>query len=716
VHFDVDFDLVGHEYIRRKRGQRAIGHSRISWIYLHGTELEQKKEHTKHWICKHCHDTGKVKLLSAESTGSATKHLRTAHDLYAPGIKPTDNGLNTVNSYYEGVHPLQAERWREDFLNWITHDDITFEQAASPWLRKVILGGGPHIQHLLPSARTVRAWVKNTYSERISDVKESLANARSRITLSFDAWSSPNHYSLLGVVAHWIDAKRELRTGLLAIKVLEGHHGFEMAEVLNEVINNYSLENKISAFQTDNASNNDSALEALAISLPGAFDTKQSRLRCFGHIVNLVVKALLFGTASTSLQQELSTVEAGEERAFKIWREQGAIGKLHNIVYYITRSDKRRRAFEAIQKVDSSDLTLQLVRDIGVRWNSTYSMIQRALRLKDSLHLYCRQWRQERYESYDLRRDMLDAQDWSELEHFEQLLKPFNKATRRAEGNAITGSHGALWEVIPIMDYLFITLKKHADEVTESPHIFSDHYQHCINYGFVKLQEYCTKIDDSRLYSAATALNPYRRFTYFEEAWGGKPGGRDAITNARRMTRELYEQYLSRLKQPAPPPSSPPATSLFMDEDSDDEEWAALFGNKHTTVEHDLIQLRKSQESELERFMNDALDMSITTTENGEIVKRPMEPLRWWRERGEYLYPTLAGMAYDLFAMPAMSSECERAFSSAKRLIAEQRYNLKSDIIEADQCLRSWLKNGIADGQLAFINITAVIDEIVDIT
>jgi hypothetical protein len=94
-----------------------------------------------------------------------------------------------------------------------------------------------------------------------------------------------------------------------------------MAEVLNEVINNYSLENKISAFQTDNASNNDSALEALAISLPGAFDTKQSRLRCFGHIVNLVVKALLFGTASTSLQQELSTVEAGEERAFKIWRE-----------------------------------------------------------------------------------------------------------------------------------------------------------------------------------------------------------------------------------------------------------------------------------------------------------------------------------------------------------------------------------------------------------
>jgi hypothetical protein len=74
-------------------------------------------------------------------------------------------------------------------------------------------------------------------------------------------------------------------------------------------------------------------------------------------------------------------------------------------------------------------------------------------------------------------------------------------------------------------------------------------------------------------------------------------------------------------------------------------------------------------------------------------------------------------MAYDLFAMPAMSSECERAFSDVKRLIAEQRYNLKSDIIEADQCLKSWLKNGIADGQAIFNTIAAALDgELVDIT
>jgi hypothetical protein len=41
-------------------------------------------------------------------------------------------------------------------------------------------------------------------------------------------------------------------------------------------------------------------------------------------------------------------------------------------------------------------------------------------------------------------------------------------------------------------------------------------------------------------------------------------------------------------------------------------------------------------------------------------------------------------MAYDLFAMPGMSSECERSFSATKKIITNERYNLKADIIEAD--------------------------------
>jgi hypothetical protein len=78
-----------------------------------------------------------------------------------------------------------------------------------------------------------------------------------------------------------------------------------------------------------------------------------------------VVKALLSGNNCTLLQQQLG--EAIDEQGFKVWREWCTTSKLHNTVYYITRSDSRWRAFEAAQKVDSSYLKFQLVRNIGVR-------------------------------------------------------------------------------------------------------------------------------------------------------------------------------------------------------------------------------------------------------------------------------------------------------------------------------------------------------------
>jgi hypothetical protein len=68
------------------------------------------------------------------------------------------------------------------------------------------------------------------------------------------------------------------------------------------------------------------------------------------------------------------------------------------------------------------------------------------------------------------------------------------------------------------MDFLFLKLAKRSDEVNARPDIFSDHYRHCINHSFSKLQYYYTKIDDSRLYAAAVALHPYIRFNYFEKA------------------------------------------------------------------------------------------------------------------------------------------------------------------------------------------------------
>jgi hypothetical protein len=46
--------------------------------------------------------------------------------------------------------------------------------------------------------------------------------------------------------------------------------------------------------------------------------------------------------------------------------------------------------------------------------------------------------------------------------------------------------------------------------------------------------------------------------------------------------------------------------------------------------------------------------------------------------------------ALDIFACPAISCECEWAFSSAMKLITPERNLLSDELIEALGCLRAW--------------------------
>jgi len=51
-------------------------------------------------------------------------------------------------------------------------------------------------------------------------------------------------------------------------------------------------------------------------------------------------------------------------------------------------------------------------------------------------------------------------------------------------------------------------------------------------------------------------------------------------------------------------------------------------------------------------------------------------------------------MALNLLAIPAMSSEVERVFSSTGLMVTDRRNWLKEDIIEAAECMKSWQADG----------------------
>jgi len=71
------------------------------------------------------------------------------------------------------------------------------------------------------------------------------------------------------------------------------------------------------------------------------------------------------------------------------------------------------------------------------------------------------------------------------------------------------------------------------------------------------------------------------------------------------------------------------------------------------------------------------------------IDPNTFNPIFWWND-SKAVFPSLHLYAFDTLAIPAMSAECERVFSSAKKLITPERNRLAEDIIEASECLKNW--------------------------
>jgi hypothetical protein len=101
----------------------------------------------------------------------------------------------------------------------------------------------------------------------------------------------------------------------------------------------------------------------------------------------------------------------------------------------------------------------------------------------------------------------------------------------------------------------------------------------------------------------------------------------------------------------------------------------------------------------LQRQAADTLDQLERFQERDPDDEYPSGVLQYWVERLDDPHESLfAHMAVELMSIPAMSDEPERLFSIAKLLISDQRNQLGDDIIQASECLKSWVQQGLIFG------------------
>ena len=185
------------------------------------------------------------------------------------------------------------------------------------------------------------------------------------------------------------------------MKRLTGPHGGEdIAKVIIPTLQEYKVVDRLGVFIADNAESNDTAIREILHQLRPELQPKARRSRCLGHIINLAAKAFLFGTSTKAFEAATSVINEDKapvdsdaiKEAQKAWRNQGAIGKLHNLIIFIRGSPQRREVFKRKLVGDSEVDNLMPILDNSTRWNSTYQSLERALLLRDRIFLFCREF------------------------------------------------------------------------------------------------------------------------------------------------------------------------------------------------------------------------------------------------------------------------------------------------------------------------------------
>ena len=114
------------------------------------------------------------------------------------------------------------------------------------------------------SAITTRRDITKYFKTAKADIKERLLLARSRIHISDDLWTSPNHKAMIAVVAHWTTENYEVKSALLAIREVHGEHtGPNIADIVYPVMKEYNIHDRFGFYVGDSATNNDKSLRFL---------------------------------------------------------------------------------------------------------------------------------------------------------------------------------------------------------------------------------------------------------------------------------------------------------------------------------------------------------------------------------------------------------------------------------------------------------------------
>jgi hypothetical protein len=396
-----------------------------------------------------------------------------------------------------------------------------------------------------------------------------------KIAITTDIWTSIANRPYLAITAHFIDVKRNLKQVLIEFCYIPHPHGGEQVKnALIKTLNKYNILKKVITITSDNAMNNIKGLNLLNEYLESNLGIESvCHFPCFAHVLNFINEGI------KDLAKVLSNL-----------RKLGAVMK---------GSSSKSQAFEETTKANNHEY-VKLKQDIYIRWNSTYDMAEKAIKMKRIIQIMC--INHEEFNLYSI-----SEEEWNNLETISVFLKPFYEATIR-----FGHKYSSINFVLPLLK----ALKDHSKLVLNELLL-----KKCSEMILIKLEKYETRLkNDLSLFAAI--LDPRLNFAYLKFILKSE--------EYESITKKFNEKFSDCYKKYSTP-------------------------TKTTTIETAGPSILQSIYKK-QRFNNteEVENYSKISQEDSGI-----NPIEWWKMH-ECIYPCLSKLAFDVLCIPATSVPSEQ--------------------------------------------------------
>jgi len=306
--------------------------------------------------------------------------------------------------------------------------------------------------------------VEKEYIEDMEKVKQMMFRIPNRICLTSDVWTAITSEGYICLTAHFVDENWKLTSEILNFcRMKPPHTGVELESVIFYCLKQWGIDKKIFSLTLDNASANNILQDILKSHLRVhrnlLCDGEFFRVRCCAHTFNLIV------------QDGLKVVEK-------------ALHSIRESVKYVKSSDGRTLKFKECVSDVGINMSIGLRLDVITRWNSTYLMLESAIKYRKAFEIL--KVVDRNYKSCP------SSEEWDRGEKMCQFLEPFYEITNMMFGSSYPTSNlyfMQIWKIQFIIEENLlnddVTLKQMAMNMNEKFQKYWKEYNVGLAFGAI---------------------------------------------------------------------------------------------------------------------------------------------------------------------------------------------------------------------------------------